>query len=81
MFSGISKFQQLLGGSYFTISGNTFIRASRNEGNREKGFLDGAMVSLLIKSLLDDTRNNEKWKDDEKIVNKLNFALLRLCIR
>lgn len=74
MFSGISKFQQLLGGSYFTISGNTFIRASRNEGNREKGFLDGAMVSLLIKSLLDDTRNNEKWKDDEKIVNKLNLV-------
>ena len=64
---------QLIGGSFFTISGEQVIRPARNpDRTREKGLLDGDKLKKLISGIPENVQND----DDKKSLKLAEFLML-----
>lgn len=52
VLQGVPKLLQLIGGSFYTISGDQVIRPERNpDRTRENGILDGEEIKKLINEI------------------------------
>lgn len=78
---GVSSLQQLIGGSYYTISGKQLIRPSLNpDVNREKGLLDGGELKRLIDDIVNRAARGNLIIEDEEGLKLLNIAEFLMLI-
>lgn len=63
VLQGVSKLSQLIGGSFYTISGDQVIRPERNpDRTRERGLLDGEEIKKLINEIGDALQDDASKK-------------------
>ena len=63
VLQGVSKLSQLIGGSYYTISGVQVIRPERNpDRTRERGLLEGEEIKKLINEIGDALQDDASKK-------------------
>lgn len=63
VLQGVSKLSQLIGGSYYTISGDQVIRPERNpDRTRERGLLEGEEIKKLINEIGDALQDDASKK-------------------
>lgn len=63
VLQGVSKLSQLIGGSYYTISGDQVIRPKRNpDRTRERGLLEGEEIKKLINEIGDALQDDASKK-------------------
>ena len=74
VLQGVPKLSQLIGGAFYTISGDQLIRPERNpERTRERGILDGDEIKKLINEIGDAVQ-------DEAAKKKLRLAEFLMLI-
>jgi len=78
--SGINRIQQLVGGAYFTLEGDTLIPKENGKKPREKRLINGNTVDDAIKKIVDDYNSgdhNDTIKNiDIKKLRTLEFIML-----
>lgn len=75
--SNIENFLSLIGGSYWTLSGDDLISLNKKDDCRELSFIDGKLLNNEIKKLLPKDNTNNDNTTEVNLLNKEEITKLR----